>query len=321
MVSRFEPENNLAMIVDGYRLSGASLPLIVVGSARYASAYREQVVGSAGPNVRFLGAVWDQVLIDQLYGNCASYIHGHSVGGTNPSLLRAMGAGAPVSAYDVVFNRETAGPAAGYFVDARGVASLIAADESDPVGAMARGDEGRRRAARRYVWDDVAGEYERLCQRLIEHRDALGIRRRTRSSTHGQACSSGLPWVCFPGTGSARLEPCPERHVERAFRPPAGLAARHLSALLLSREADRHPVRRRQRRPHPARCRKRSDCADRSVRFTAVRHRSRRRQSIRRSLHRPAASRASRCPSRTQPSMLPSRSRSWSTCHRRSGRA
>ena len=113
--------------------------------------------------------MWDQGLLDQLYGNCASYIHGHSVGGTNPSLLRAMGAGAPVSAYDVVFNRETAGTAARYFVDARGVASLIAADELDPVGAMARGDEGRRRAARRYVWDDVAGEYERLCQRLIEH--------------------------------------------------------------------------------------------------------------------------------------------------------
>ena len=124
---------------------------------------------SAGPDVRFLGAVWDQELLDQLYGHCASYLHGHSVGGTNPSLLRAMGAGAPIVAYDVAFNRETAGTAAGYFVDARGVAALIAADESDPVGAMARGDEGRRRAARRYVWDDVAGEYERLCQRLIEH--------------------------------------------------------------------------------------------------------------------------------------------------------
>ena len=170
VVSRFEPENNLAMVVDGYRLSGAALPLIVVGSARYASAYREQVVGSAGPNVQFLGAVWDPGLIDQLYGNCASYIHGHSVGGTNPSLLRAMGAGAPVSAYDVVFNRETAGTAARYFVDARGAASLIAADELDPVEALARGDEGRRSAARRYVWNDVAGEYEALCERLIEHR-------------------------------------------------------------------------------------------------------------------------------------------------------
>jgi glycosyltransferase involved in cell wall biosynthesis len=169
VVARFEPENNVEMMVEGYRLSGSNLPLVVVGSAPHASSYRAGVVRSAGPNVRFLGAVWDQALLDELYGHCASYLHGHSVGGTNPSLLRAMGAGAPVSAYDVVFNRETAGTAAGYFVDARGVATLIAADELDPVGAIARGDEGRRRAARRYVWDDVAGEYERLCERLIEH--------------------------------------------------------------------------------------------------------------------------------------------------------
>ena len=169
VVARFEPENNVAVMVGGYRLSGSNLPLVVVGSAPHASAYRARVFRSAGPNVRFLGAIWDQALLDQLYGHCASYLHGHSVGGTNPSLLRAMGAGAPISAYDVVFNRETAGTAAGYFVDARGVAALISADELDPVGAIARGDEGRRRAAQRYVWDDVAGEYERLCLRLIEH--------------------------------------------------------------------------------------------------------------------------------------------------------
>ena len=168
VVSRFEPENNLALIVDGYRLSGASLPLIVVGSARHATAYQAQVMRSAGPNVRFIGAVWDQELLDQLYAHCASYLHGHSVGGTNPSLLRAMGAGAPVSAYDVVFNRETAQAAARYFHSAGEVASVITADELDPVGATARGDEGRRRAARAYTWDDVAGRYERLCERLTE---------------------------------------------------------------------------------------------------------------------------------------------------------
>jgi len=168
VVSRFEPENNLAMIVDGYRLSGASLPLIVVGSARHATAYRAQVMGSAGPNVRFTGAIWDQQLLDQLYAHCASYLHGHSVGGTNPSLLRAMGAGAPVSAFDVVFNRETARTTARYFDSAGGVASLITADELDPVGATARGEQGQRRAARGYVWDDVARRYEQLCERLIK---------------------------------------------------------------------------------------------------------------------------------------------------------
>ncbi len=168
VVSRFEPENNLAMIVDGYGLSAASVPLMVVGSGRHASTYRAQVMSSAGPDVRFLGAIWDQELLDQLYGHCVSYLHGHSVGGTNPSLLRAMGAGAPVIAYDVVFNRETAGDAARYFRDAPGVASAIAADDLDRGGAIARGEEGRRRAGQRYVWDDVTAAYEAMFERLIE---------------------------------------------------------------------------------------------------------------------------------------------------------
>ncbi len=166
VVSRFEPENNLAMIVDGYRLSGASLPLIVVGSARHATAYRAQVMRSAGPNVRFVGAVWDQELLDQLYAHCASYLHGHSVGGTNPSLLRAMGAGAPIIAFDVVFNRETAGDAARYVRTPMDVASAIKADELDPTSAAARGELGRGRASDRYVWEDVARAYETLCERL-----------------------------------------------------------------------------------------------------------------------------------------------------------
>jgi glycosyltransferase involved in cell wall biosynthesis len=166
VVSRFEPENNLALIVEGYRLSGASLPLIVVGSARHASAYRAQVMRSAGPNVRFIGAVWDQALLDQLYAHCASYLHGHSVGGTNPSLLRAMGAGAPIIAFDVVFNRETAGDAARYVGTAMDVASAIKSDELDPASAASRGELGRDRAGDRYVWDDVARAYEALCERL-----------------------------------------------------------------------------------------------------------------------------------------------------------
>ena len=168
VVARFEPENNVAVIVEGYRLSGSNLPLIVVGSAPHASAYRAHVVRSAGPNVRFLGAIWDQVLLDQLYGHCASYLHGHSVGGTNPSLLRAMGAGAPIIAYDVAFNRETAGDAARYVRTAPDVASAIVDDERDASAAAARGATARERAARDYVWDDVARAYEALCERVAK---------------------------------------------------------------------------------------------------------------------------------------------------------
>ena len=106
------------MIVDGYARMGAQLPLVVVGSAPHAAQYASSVRALAGgSDVRFVGSVWDQEMLDQLYANARLYLHGHSVGGTNPSLLRAMGAGAPVAAYDVVFNREVLGEHGVYFSD------------------------------------------------------------------------------------------------------------------------------------------------------------------------------------------------------------
>jgi glycosyltransferase involved in cell wall biosynthesis len=78
-----------------------------------------------------------------------------------------MGAGAPVTAFDVVFNRETAGQAARYFADSAGVAAAIRADESEPAAAAERGAEGRRRAAEHFDWDDVAEAYAALCRGLV----------------------------------------------------------------------------------------------------------------------------------------------------------
>jgi glycosyltransferase involved in cell wall biosynthesis len=169
-VSRFEPENNLAMIVDGYGKSASTKPLVVVGSTPHRSHYRARVVGSAVSSARFLDSIWDQDLLDQLYANCASYLHGHSVGGTNPSLLRAMGAAAPIVAFDVAFNREVADGAARYFRNAEDVATAILADEADPSAARERGADGRRWAAERYVWEDVALSYEAMCRRLLDRR-------------------------------------------------------------------------------------------------------------------------------------------------------
>ena len=93
VVARMEPENHVDVIVEGYAGSGSDLPLVVVGTAPYGDEYMSRVKELAGTaDVRFLGGLWDQDLLNQLYANCRSYLHGHSVGGTNPSLLRAMGA-------------------------------------------------------------------------------------------------------------------------------------------------------------------------------------------------------------------------------------
>jgi glycosyltransferase involved in cell wall biosynthesis len=169
VVARFEPENHVDMIVDGYRRSAATKPLIVVGSAPYAEEYTRRVHGLGDERVRFLGGVWDQQQLDQLYANCFTYVHGHSVGGTNPSLLRAIGAGAAVLAYDVDFNREVVEAVGRYFSDAAGVAELLERAEGDPATVAL---EGKRASelAERYDWDDVAEGYERLALGLAARR-------------------------------------------------------------------------------------------------------------------------------------------------------
>lgn len=168
VVARMEPENHVREIVEGYVGSTARLPLVVVGDAPYAHEYARAVRSAAAGDtrVRLVGAVWDQGLLDQLYAGSASYLHGHSVGGTNPSLLRALGAAAPVTAFDVSFNHEVTGGHARFFAGPAESGSAVVADERDPATARVRGAAGQSHARETYEWDEVTGRYEELFERL-----------------------------------------------------------------------------------------------------------------------------------------------------------
>lgn len=165
MVARFEPENHVDVIVEGYARSGATKPLVVVGSAPYSDAYTAQVHAAADDRVRFLGGVWDQEQLDQLYANAYTYLHGHCVGGTNPSLLRAIGAGTAVLAFDCDFNREVVEDAGRYFTSPADVAALVDAAEAEPRRIRIAGKRARDLAAG-YDWDEVATGYEKLALAL-----------------------------------------------------------------------------------------------------------------------------------------------------------
>jgi glycosyltransferase involved in cell wall biosynthesis len=167
VVARFEPENHVTEIVAGYRSSAAALPLVVVGSAPYADAYTGTVRAAAAddPRIQLVGGVWDQRLLDQLYAGALTYLHGHSVGGTNPSLLRAMGAGTATLAWDVSFNREVLGDSGRFFGSPAELAALLEAAEADEADVAARAAQALVEAGR-YDWDEVAKRYEQLCERL-----------------------------------------------------------------------------------------------------------------------------------------------------------
>lgn len=163
VVARFEPENHVHLAVSGYRRSSSTRPLVVVGSAPYAGAYTERIrqLAAGDDRIRLLGPVWDQSLLDALYAHALTYIHGHSVGGTNPSLLRAMGAGTATTAFDVTFNREVLAEYGHYFRDARELAAHCETAESDEAATRSRG-LAQLDSLHRYDWNDVAERYARL---------------------------------------------------------------------------------------------------------------------------------------------------------------
>ena len=176
VVARFEPENHVREIVAGYSRSRARHPLVVVGSAPYSSTYTAEIrsIADPDPRIRLLGGVWDQEQLDELYANALTYLHGHSVGGTNPSLLRAMGAGTAVLAYNVVFNREVLGERGWYFDGPEQLTPLLEAAEESTGLMEANGCALRERARRVYDWDDVTSAYEDLLVRLHEGHSIRG---------------------------------------------------------------------------------------------------------------------------------------------------
>ncbi len=171
VVARFEPENHVHLAIQGYLESSAECPLVVVGAAPYADEYTARIkrLASAHEGVRLLGSVWNQERLDQLYGNALTYVHGHSVGGTNPSLLRAMGAAAPTSAFDVNFNREVLGEFGRYFGGPGDLAALFDEAEARPEETRLRG-YAQLASLDRYEWDAVADSYEELATRTATTR-------------------------------------------------------------------------------------------------------------------------------------------------------
>lgn len=115
VIARPEPENSLLEIVTGFSTRPRDVELVVLGNYDEHHAYHRAVKAAAGPGVRFLGAIYDKRVVQALRCHCLAYVHGHQVGGTNPSLVEALGAGNAVIAHDNQFNRWVAGEGAKFF--------------------------------------------------------------------------------------------------------------------------------------------------------------------------------------------------------------
>ena len=162
LIARAEPENSILEIVDGYSRRPRGLPLVVLGAYRDDNAYHRAVRERAGPEVRFVGAIYERAVLEALRTHALAYVHGHRVGGTNPSLVEALGAGNAVVAHDNTFNRWVAGEAALYFSDAAGVDAAMDRLLGNASVLHNCRLAARARHAAEFRWAPVLDRYEAL---------------------------------------------------------------------------------------------------------------------------------------------------------------
>jgi glycosyltransferase involved in cell wall biosynthesis len=165
-VARIERDNNIATIVRAFSKRPRGMKLVVLGKLATGNRYHDEVRGAAGDEVVFAGAIYDPEIVRALRFHARAYMHGHTVGGTNPSLVEALWAGNAVIAHDNVYNRWTAGEAAVFFDGAEACDAAIARIVSDDALTARLSAEARVRADEAFQWRDVLLAYERECLAL-----------------------------------------------------------------------------------------------------------------------------------------------------------
>jgi glycosyltransferase involved in cell wall biosynthesis len=165
-IARIEPDNNIATLVRAFSARRRGVKLVVLGKLEKDNPYHESVRAAASGEVVFPGAIYDPAVVRSLRRHARAYMHGHTVGGTNPSLVEALWAGNAVIAHANGYNRWTAGGAALFFDDAESCDAAIMRVLADDVMVARLGAAARARAADAFQWSDVLAAYERECLAL-----------------------------------------------------------------------------------------------------------------------------------------------------------
>lgn len=175
VIARPEPENSILEIVEAFSTKPAHRKLVVLGKYEpEKNEYHRRVTESAGDNVLFLGAIYDAAKLAALRFYSRAYIHGHQVGGTNPSLVEALGCGVAILAHDNRFNRWVAKEAAEYFGDVSSARRLVEDIFSDDLHWQSLKNAARDNFSRHFQLETIHNQYEKL---LLEYSDTATIDR------------------------------------------------------------------------------------------------------------------------------------------------
>jgi glycosyltransferase involved in cell wall biosynthesis len=167
VIARPEPENSIFEMVKGFSVKPRGYQLAVLGEYQKDNFYHRAIKSVASPEVRFIGAIYEKPVVQALRFHSAAYLHGHQVGGTNPSLVEALGAGNAIVAHDNQFNRWVAGDSAVYF--------SCAATFSDRMDQLLSGKtqieklqkHGLSRFDAAFSWSGVLKQYENMLEHYL----------------------------------------------------------------------------------------------------------------------------------------------------------
>ena len=163
LIARLEPENNIVTILDGVVASNSNQPFLVIGKhqTKYGSYLKKRYKDFE--KIRFLGGIYHLDDLNNLRYWSNLYFHGHSVGGTNPSLLEAMASSGLIIAHDNVFNRSILGTDALYFKSDAEVTSYLSLKKEDYREYLNRNLEKIRKE---FNWEQINSKYMELIKKV-----------------------------------------------------------------------------------------------------------------------------------------------------------
>jgi glycosyltransferase involved in cell wall biosynthesis len=188
-VCRIEPENNVHTILEAFTMTH-KMPLVMVGNwdkSEYGRALKTKY--STHPNICILDPIYNQQQLDVLRGNASLYVHGHSAGGTNPSLVEAMYLGLPILANGVSYNQVTTEYKALYFNNLESLINEI--NNICPIRLEKIGIEMKKIALRRYTWSHIAFKYELLIDEALRASEKMEVEALTHKIPYQQLLASG----------------------------------------------------------------------------------------------------------------------------------
>jgi glycosyltransferase involved in cell wall biosynthesis len=168
LIARPEPENSILEIVRAWSIKKRGCPLVVLGNYSRDIPYHHDVLNFASSEVRFLGAIYDKNLVYTLRQYAMIYLHGHTAGGTNPSLVEAMAFSNPIIAQNNVFNKWVAGPSAKYFQTWEDCSRILDSILKNPEQRFQMGMIAKNRQTVEFNIEMIHYKYKTILEELLK---------------------------------------------------------------------------------------------------------------------------------------------------------